>query len=50
MFDYYIPQFTDIEIEAENAKEAERNAIALFEDLYPEAVDPTIVKVTPDAA
>lgn len=45
MFDYSIPQFTDIEVEAENEDEAREKAQAVFNETYPEALDVVVLEV-----
>jgi len=49
MFDYSIPQFTDIEVEADNEAQAELLATEVFDKTYPEAIDTVVVKVVEHA-
>jgi len=45
MYDYSIPQFTDIEVEADNEEEAKTLANEIFSETYPEAMDPEVVQI-----
>ncbi len=45
-FEYTIPQFTEIEIDAENPEAAEATATEVFNEAYPEAIDAKAVMVT----
>lgn len=48
MFEYTIPQFTDIDLDVEEEKSDEDIrglAKALFDDTYPEAMDVEIIEV-----
>jgi hypothetical protein len=45
-FEYNIPEFSAIELEAETELDARQKAELIMEENYPEAVGLTIVKVT----
>jgi hypothetical protein len=45
-FEYSIPQFTEIELSADDPDQAEEKANAEFLKLYPEAIDAEVVMVS----
>ncbi len=45
-FEYNIPQFTEITLDAQTSADAEQKAMLEFEAAYPEALDVEVVKVS----
>lgn len=45
-FEYLIPEFSEITLDAETPEQAEENALEKLEALYPEATDITVTMIS----
>lgn len=45
-FEYNIPEWATVQVEAENKDEAEELARDEFDMMFPEAIEPTVIEVS----